>query len=493
MRDARRLVAPGPLPDVVAVGFDDLHDARPWTRRRGRRWPRRCRGGWCCPRARATPRTASSTTPASTTSIPAAVAYCASPVGRPTVRGVRPCARHHADPALRGPQLRRLLERARARRRRDAHEHRDRARGSAGRRAAPHRRGRGGDARWSTSTTSCHRPACSSRGDRARRWGSRGWPSVAGWASSAGSTGSPATPSSPCRSSPPTVACSSCDAADDDDLYWACRGGGGGTSASSPPSRSAPRPSPSWRCSPWTGRGPPPPTSSGRGSTWQHAGPDELWSNCQLLSTGTGHATVRTAGMFVGSASTLGSLVDSLVARAWGANPPTASWDPSSTSTPCWSRPGCESLDVAQCHLTTQNPAGTLDRAASVASSAYVSALPPRGGHRRLRLEPWPISSQTLPGLGGGLVFDALGGAINAVKPGDTAFVHRNAVCGIEASVATGRERVGGEPGAVVVGAFRRRGGALCRRLGVPELHRPHPRRLAAGLLRGRISLGWCR
>jgi hypothetical protein len=46
--------------------------------------------------------------------------------------------------------------------------------------------------------------------------------------------------------------------------------------------------------------------------------------------------------------------------------------------------------------------------------------------------------SGTVPRLGGGLVFDAYGGAINAPGPADTAFVHRDAICGIEASVATG-------------------------------------------------------
>jgi hypothetical protein len=140
--------------------------------------------------------------------------------------------------------------------------------------------------------------------------------------------------------------------------------------------------------------------------------------------------------MLVGSPSSLGSLVDALV-QGVGSAPSYRFVGPEEYLHAMLVEAGCESLDVAQCHLTTQNPAGTLDRAGSVASSAYVSALPPAAGIDAFVSTVVDLS-QTLPGLGGGLVFDALGGAINAVEPGDTAFVHRNAVCGIEASVATG-------------------------------------------------------
>ena len=97
--------------------------------------------------------------------------------------------------------------------------------------------------------------------------------------------------------------------------------GEGGTSAWSPPSRSAPRPSPTsalftldW---PWSA---PPPMSSGRGSRGSTPGPTSCGRIASSSPPGAGSAQVRTAGMFVGTSATLGSLVDALVA-AVGAQP----------------------------------------------------------------------------------------------------------------------------------------------------------------------------
>ncbi len=98
---------------------------------------------------------------------------------------------------------------------------------------------------------------------------------------------------------------------------------------------------------------------------------------------------------------------------------------------------GCENVDVAQCHLPSQNAAGTLSRTAFVASSAYVSTIPGATGLDAFVRSVTDLT-QTLPGVGGGIAFDAYGGAINTVKPTDTAFVHRNAIAGIQASVSTG-------------------------------------------------------
>jgi FAD/FMN-containing dehydrogenase len=226
-----------------------------------------------------------------------------------------------------------------------------------------------------------------------------------------------------------------CDPARHPGLYWACRGGGGGNFGvvTSFTFRAEPIPELAlftldW---PWAAAA----DVLGAWLAWQHGAPDELWSNCQLSASVAG-TLVRTAGLFVGSVGSLTSLVASFVA-AVGNQPSYRFVGPEQYLHAMLVEAGCESLDVAQCRLPTQSPAGMLGRAGSVASSAYVSAPPPSSGIDAF-VQSVDELRQTLPGLGGGLVFDAYGGAINAVDPGATAFVHRHAICGIEASVATG-------------------------------------------------------
>ena len=134
-------------------------------------------------------------------------------------------------------------------------------------------------------------------------------------------------------------------------------------------------------------------------------------------------------------------------------------------------------MPVAQCAAPAQSP--------FVAKSSYVGGPLPESAVTAIvsALSSLPAS---LPGAGGGVVFDGYGGAINQVAASETAFVHRNAVSCAQYSItyastapsqnaAVGRVRMaaGSAPGV-------RAGDAGL----VPELHRPHLGRLAAGLLR---------
>ena len=94
---------------------------------------------------------------------------------------------------------------------------------------------------------------------------------------------------------------------------------------------------------------------------------------------------------------------------------------------------GCESLDVAQCHLTTSLPAGTLDRSGSVASSGYVSTLPSSTGTTAF-VGAVNDLIETLPHWGGGRLRRLWAEPSTPSSPTDTAFVHRNAIAGIQAS-----------------------------------------------------------
>ena len=216
---------------------------------------------------------------------------------------------------------------------------------------------------------------------------------------------------------------------------------------------------------------------------WQHGAPDELWSNCQLQSAGGGAMGVRTAGMFVGSTTSLASLVASLVA-AVGTQPTYRFVGPEQYLHAMLVEAGCENLDVAQCHLAGQSPAGTLHGVASVASSAYVSVFPSSAGvdafvHERRRPRQHASGARWRDRL------RRLRGCHQRREAGRHRLRAPQRAVRDPGQCGHGRERVGGAAGLVVAGAPRHRGGALRRRLRVPELHRPHPRRLAARLLRG--------
>ncbi len=165
---------------------------------------------------------------------------------------------------------------------------------------------------------------------------------------------------------------------------------------------------------------------------WIAGAPDELWSNCQLLSQGTYGYLAQVAGVYCGSTSELASVLapfKSMIATA-----PTSSFIGSNSYLSAMEiEAGCSGLSIAACHMTTQNPAGRLGREAYAAKSSYVN-----GPMSDTAVAAFVGAVENLhahaPTVGGGLAFDSYGGAINRVASDATAFVHRDRLACIQAT-----------------------------------------------------------
>ncbi|MHB8220902.1 MAG: FAD-binding oxidoreductase [Acidimicrobiales bacterium] len=228
------------------------------------------------------------------------------------------------------------------------------------------------------------------------------------------------------------------DAGTNQDLYWACRGGGGGNFGIVTSFTFKVDPIPplalftlEW---PWSAAS----TVLGEWLAWLPTTPRELWSNCQLLSAGAaGGSTplsLRVTGVYCGQTATLTSLLQPFVSSVGSA--PTFRFVGSEPYLKAMLiEAGCEGSTVAECHLPTQNPAGTLSRSAFAAKSTYLTG-PPGGTAVTVMVHAVETLANDVPQVGGGMVFDAYGGAINAVPAGSTAFVHRDALAGIQYSVS---------------------------------------------------------
>jgi hypothetical protein len=82
---------------------------------------------------------------------------------------------------------------------------------------------------------------------------------------------------------------------------------------------------------------------------------------------------------------------------------------------------------LAQCHLPTVQAGGTLGRENQAARSDYiVDPLTPAAADVLVSALERRATSYRL--VGGSILFDSYGGAVNAVGPADTAFVHRTSL-----------------------------------------------------------------
>jgi len=226
------------------------------------------------------------------------------------------------------------------------------------------------------------------------------------------------------------------DAGSHGDLYWACRGGGGRNFGIVTSLRLRVEPIPPIALFtlefPWAAAG----DLLVAWMDWIGRAPDELWSNCLLLSGGPGGLAARATGVYCGSAAALSGHVQTLV-RAVGAAPTVSFVGPETYLRAMFVEAGCADLTLAQCHISSPGSAGTLARSAFAAKSAYLTAPPPSHGIGAFT-DAVESFQRELPALGGALAFDSFGGAINAVAAGATAFVHRDALAQLQIDASWG-------------------------------------------------------
>jgi FAD/FMN-containing dehydrogenase len=241
-----------------------------------------------------------------------------------------------------------------------------------------------------------------------------------------------------------------CSPSDHSDLYWASRGGGGGNFGIATSFTFDVQPIPSvtlftleWS---WNDAA----TVLDAWLQWIGTAPNELWCNCQLDSNSTGTGGIlKVTGVVAGSPAAATSALAPLL-RAIGAAPTYQFVGPEDYLRAMLIEAGCEGLSVAQCHLPSRNPGGTLSRTAYTAKSTFIDAALPEGGTAAV-ISAVEALAGSVPGVGGGIVFDSYGGAIGQMAPGDTAFVHRRAIACAQYSVSYPN----GSPSPAVVAAAR--------------------------------------
>ncbi|MFF7633246.1 FAD-binding oxidoreductase [Kitasatospora sp. NPDC008050] len=217
------------------------------------------------------------------------------------------------------------------------------------------------------------------------------------------------------------------DASSEPDLFWALRGAGGGNFGvvTSLDFRTRPAVDCSYAFLSW-------PWSSAAAvvrawQAWAPTAPDQLWADLHLLAWPDGRLELSSTAVYLGPASELSNLISRL-----GVQPSSAPVHTKSFLETMQVMGGVSGWTQAAAHLPGslpgQNPQGRLTRESYAARSDFFTEALPDTGIASL-VDAVARYARTAPqGGSAGVAFDALGGAVNRVAPGDTAFVHRDAL-----------------------------------------------------------------
>ncbi|MFI9721248.1 FAD-binding oxidoreductase [Streptomyces sp. NPDC052396] len=160
---------------------------------------------------------------------------------------------------------------------------------------------------------------------------------------------------------------------------------------------------------------------------WGPSQPDAVWSACDLSASAGGTPHISVAAFSLGSQGELANAMDKLVSKVGGTKAK-VSLHRRSYLDSMRAYAGCSDKTLAQSHLPGRTPgrdrSGQLDRETYAARSDFYDRSLNSAGTRALLDQLERFSRQG--GSGGASVqLTALGGAVNRVKPLDTAFVHR--------------------------------------------------------------------
>ncbi|MEV0324270.1 FAD-binding oxidoreductase [Streptomyces sp. NPDC050658] len=215
------------------------------------------------------------------------------------------------------------------------------------------------------------------------------------------------------------------DKSENKDLFWALRGAGNGNfgvvTGLEFRTHAAPQGVSAYMTWPWS-------KAAAVIKAWQEWGPDqpdEIWSSAHLANTPGGTPTVSVACFSLGTYGDLQNAVDRLADKI-GAPARSVSLKRRSYEESMEVYAGCASFSSdAQCHLPGstpgRSPQGALNRETYAASSDFFDRSLSSAGVRAMLTQIENVTGASA----GSIALTALGGAINRVDPGATAFVHR--------------------------------------------------------------------